>query len=60
MRMIEYNEFDGYLSSRFERGNRGELERYFDELDFNYSALLPENKEINILDLGCGMGQFIR
>lgn len=54
------NEFDNYLSSRFERGNKGEIERYFYEFDINYSEFLPSNKEAFILDIGCGMGQFIR
>lgn len=53
-------EFDNYLNSRFERANKGEIERYFYEFDRNYSNFLPANKEALILDIGCGMGQFIK
>jgi len=56
----EYNEFDNYLSSRFERGNKGAIERYFEEFEINFSAFLPSDKEASILDIGCGMGQFIK
>lgn len=55
-----HSEFDNYLSSRFERGNKGEIEKYFQEFDINYSRFLPANKKALILDIGCGMGQFIQ
>jgi 2-polyprenyl-3-methyl-5-hydroxy-6-metoxy-1,4-benzoquinol methylase len=53
-------EFDNYLNSRFERANKGEMEKYFREFEINYSNFLPPDKGSLILDFGCGMGQFIK
>lgn len=54
------NEFDNYLSSAFLEANKRDIESYFFELKVNYSGLLPLNKNAAILDMGCGMGQFVR
>lgn len=57
---MDRNEFDNYLSSRFEKANRSKTETYFSSFQLNYGPFLPSNKMANILDIGCGMGQFIR
>jgi len=53
-------EFDNYLSFRFEKGNRGGIDMYLREFELNYSGFLPADKGTGILDIGCGMGHFIR
>ncbi len=53
------NEFDNYLSSAFLQVNKRGIETYFSELNANYSGLLPLIKNAAILDIGCGMGQFV-
>ncbi len=53
------NEFDNYLSSAFLEANKRRTKTYFSELKANYSGLLPLNKNTAILDIGCGMGQFV-
>lgn len=53
------NEFDNYLSSGFEKANASGLEKRFKDLEVNYCELLPSRRNASILDIGCGMGQFI-
>ncbi|MDP3732561.1 MAG: class I SAM-dependent methyltransferase [Candidatus Omnitrophota bacterium] len=56
---MKNSEFDKYLSSGFEKANQRESQRYSEELELNYAEFLPLDKEAGILDIGCGMGQFI-
>jgi len=57
---MENKEFDNYLSTCFKEANKMDIERCFAELEVNYSDLLPSNKQARILDIGCGMGLFMK
>lgn len=52
--------YDSYISSGFRNGhNKKEYliqKRYFEK---NYLRFLPQNKTAKILDLGCGVGEFV-
>lgn len=56
--------FDQYLSTSFSETNK--LEAGLDNIkhiastyDWNYKSVIPTDKNIKILDIGCGLGQFL-
>lgn len=61
--MTEKNKiFDKYLSSIFVTENtfsKKEYDEHFEFYNINYGKFLPENKNANILDIGCGAGHFL-
>ena len=54
--------YDKYFDSQFWRFNEHTKEQYdtiAEAYDLNYRNLLPENKNADILDIGCGAGNFL-
>ena len=54
--------YDKYITTHFvavhKKDNCG-FETYYRYFKKNYFKHLPENKDLNILDIGCGMGHFL-
>jgi cyclopropane fatty-acyl-phospholipid synthase-like methyltransferase len=56
------NIYENYLLSTYGRVNRLNLAEYENsatEFDAYYSAILPQEKNVEILDVGCGTGHFL-
>ncbi|MFH0988318.1 MAG: class I SAM-dependent methyltransferase [Parcubacteria group bacterium] len=51
--------YSHFLSSGFGELNAGSRQHAIDLYRHNYQKFLPENKSAEILDIGCGMGQFL-
>ena len=54
--------YDKYFSSHYSRFNKCTEEEYNAAAEgyaLNYKSLLPESKNANILDIGCGTGHFL-
>ncbi len=54
--------YDKYLTTHFEAAHETEVggfETYYQYFKKNYLKHLPEDKTVNILDIGCGMGHFL-
>lgn len=51
--------FQKFLSSGFAELNKGNRQHIIDLYRHNYRRFFPNNKQAKILDIGCGMGQFL-
>ena len=53
--------FNKFFSAGFEQVNRGDAgyAHHFEFYAKNFGSFLPESKKAKILDIGCGLGQFL-
>ena len=54
--------YNRYITTHFEavhKKGKSDFETYYKYFKKNYSKHLPEDKDLKILDIGCGMGHFL-
>jgi SAM-dependent methyltransferase len=51
--------FNRYLSAGFLAANPATFSAVAEELELNYAPYLPASRDAAVLDVGCGMGQFL-
>jgi 2-polyprenyl-3-methyl-5-hydroxy-6-metoxy-1,4-benzoquinol methylase len=56
---LEYEKYNRFLKEKFYDLDKKEYDLFFRYFKRNYSKHLPEDKEVEILDAGCGLGHFV-
>ena len=55
----DYNKYNEFLKNKFYKLDEKEYNNFFNYFKKNYKKHLPKDKNIKILDVGCGLGHFL-
>lgn len=58
--MNNYTKYHQFLKSKSFQGDEKEFLQYQNYFQKNYTSYLPQKKDAQIIDVGCGMGHFLK